>query len=76
MCVFAQQDDSVTVRHTFHGISVTIDLAVHDGAHSSVACLRCEHSRLDDSEFRYIPYAPAGDDTGYYIAVSAPYMRR
>jgi hypothetical protein len=62
--------------HTFHGIGLTIDMAVHDAAHSAVARLRGEHSHLDDSEFRYIPYAPAGDGTGYYTTVCAPNERR
>ena len=31
---------------------------------------------MDASEFRYIPYAPAGDATGYYTAVCAPYESR
>ena len=53
-----------------------IDMAVHDAAHSAVARLHGEHSLLDDSEFRYIPYAPAGDATGYYTAICAPYERR
>jgi hypothetical protein len=62
--------------HLFHGIGVTIGMAVHDAAHSAVARLRGEHSHLDDSEFRYIPYAPAGDETGYYTAVCTPYGPR
>ena len=56
--IFAQQDDLITVLHPFHGIGVTIDMAVHDAAHSAVARLRSEDSRLDGSEFRYISYAP------------------
>ena len=47
--IFAQHDDSVTVMHTFHGIDVTIDMAVHDAAHSAIAHLRGEHSQLDES---------------------------
>ena len=62
--------------HTFHGVGVMIDMAVHDAAYSAVVRLRGEHGHLDGSEFRYIPYAPAGDDTGYYTAVCAPYERR
>lgn len=50
--IFDQRDDSVTELHTFHGIGVTIGMAVHDAAHSAVARLRGEHSHLDDSEFR------------------------
>ena len=71
--IFDRRNDLDTELHTFHGIGVTIDMAVHDAAHFDVACLHGEHSRLDDSEFRYILYAPAGDDTGYYTAVCAPY---
>ena len=46
-------------------------MAVHDAAYSAVARLCGEHSTLDASEFRYIPYAPTGDATGYYTAVCA-----
>ena len=74
--IFDRRDDSVTELHTFHGIGVTIDMAVHDAAYSAVVHLRGEHSHLDGSEFRYILYAPRGDDTGYYTAVCAPYERR
>ena len=70
--IFDHREDSDTVLHTFHGIGVTIDMAVHDAAYSVVARLRGEHSHLDGSEFRYISYAPAGDDTGYYTAVCTP----
>jgi hypothetical protein len=52
--IFDQRNDSVTELHTFHGIGVTIDMAVHDAAHSAVARLRGKHSRLDDFMFRYI----------------------
>jgi hypothetical protein len=75
--IYDQQDDSDTELHLFHGIGVTIEMAVHDAAYSTVARLRGEHSAsLDASEYRYIPYAPAGDATGYYIAVCAPYEPR
>jgi len=74
--IYDQQDDSDTVLHLFHGIGVTIQMAVHDAAYSAVARLRGEHSSLDASEFRYIPHAPAGDATGYYTAICAPYERR
>jgi hypothetical protein len=72
--IYDQQDDSDTELHLFHGIGVTIEMAVHDAAYSAVACLRGEHSiSLDASEFRYILYAPAGDATGYYTTICAPY---
>jgi hypothetical protein len=71
--IFDQRDNSDSELHTFHGIGVTIEMAIHDAAHSAVARLHSEHSRLDASKFRYIPYAPAGDGTGYYTAVCAPY---
>ena len=74
--IYDQRDDSDTELHLFHGIGVTIEIAVHDAAHSAVARLRGEPSRLDASEFRYMPYAPAGDATGYYTTICAPYERR
>jgi hypothetical protein len=56
---------------------VTIEMAVHDAAYSAVARLRGQFSAdLDTSEYRYIPYAPARDATGYYTAVCAPYEPR
>jgi hypothetical protein len=74
--IYDKQDDSDTELHLFHGIGVTIEMAVHDAAYSTVARLRGEFSdSLDASEFRYIPYAPAGDTTGYYTSICAPYER-
>src|SRR3990170_7262228 len=75
--IYDQQDDSDTELHRFHGIGVTIEMAVHDATYSTVARLRGEHSAsLDDSEFRYIPYAPARDATRYYTTICAPYKPR
>jgi hypothetical protein len=75
--IFDQRDNSITELHTFHGVGVTVDMAVHDAAFAAVARLRGEHnSRLEETAFRYIPYAPAGDETGYYTAVCAPYVSR
>jgi hypothetical protein len=76
VCIFDQRDNSETELHIFHGIGVTIEMAVHDAAQSAVARLRGEHSSLDASEFRHIPYAPAGDATGYYTTICASYGRR
>ena len=50
--IFDRRDDSVTELHTFHGIGVTIDMAVHDAAYSAVVRLRGKHGHLDGSEFR------------------------
>jgi hypothetical protein len=75
--IYDQQNDSDTKLYLFHGIGVTIEMAVHDAAYSAVARIRGELSAsLDASEFRYIPYAPAGDATGYYTAICAPYEPR
>jgi hypothetical protein len=75
--IYDQQNDSDTELHLFHGIGVTIEMAVHDAAYSVVARLRGEHNAsLDVSEFRYILYAPVGDATGYYTAICAPYEPR
>jgi hypothetical protein len=74
--IYDQQDGSDTELHLFHGIGVTIEMAVHDAAYSAVARLRGEHNTsLDASKF-YILYAPAGDATGYYTAICAPYEHR
>ena len=74
--IFDRQNNSITELHTFHGVGVTVDMAVHDAAYTAIARLRGEHSRLEETAFRYIPYAPAGDESGYYTAVRTPYMPR
>ena len=52
-------------------------MAVHDAAYTAIARLRGEYSnRLELTAFRYIPYAPDGDETGYYTAVCTPYVLR
>src|SRR3989337_1884121 len=52
--IYDQQDDSDTELYLFHGISMTIEMAVHDAAYCVVAHLRGELSdSLDASEFRY-----------------------
>ena len=52
-------------------------MAVHDAAYTAIARLHGEHnSRLEETAFRYIPYAPAGDETRYYTAVCTPYVLR
>ena len=53
--IFDRQDRSITELHTFHGIGVTVDMAVHDAAYTAIAHLRREHnSRLEETAFRYI----------------------
>jgi hypothetical protein len=37
--IYDRQDDSDTELHLFHGIGVTIEMAVHDAAYSAVARL-------------------------------------
>jgi hypothetical protein len=74
--IFDERVDSDTELHTFHGIGVTVDMAVHDATYAAIAHLCREHTRLEETQFRYIPYAPAQDDTGYYTAVCAPCERR
>ena len=75
--IFDRQDRSITELHTFHGVGVTVDMAVHDAAYTAIARLRGEHnSRLEETAFRYITYAHAGDETGYYTAVCTPYVSR
>ena len=77
VCIFDRRNNSVTELHTFHGIGVTVDMAVHDAAYTAIAGLRGEYSsRLEHTAFRYIPYAPAGDETGYNTAVCTPYVPR
>jgi hypothetical protein len=38
--IYDRQNDSDTELHLFHGIGVTIEMAVHDAAYSAVARLR------------------------------------
>ena len=65
VCIFDRQNNSDTELHTFHGIGVTVEMAVHDAAYTAIARLCGEYSsRLEHTAFRYIPYAPAGDETG------------
>jgi hypothetical protein len=74
--IYDQQNNSITELHAFQGIGVTVDMAVHDAAYAAIAHLRREHTRLEETGFRYIPYAPAGDEIGYYIVVCTPYVSR
>ena len=73
--IYDRQDDSDNELHLFHGIGVTVEMALHDAAYSAITQLRGQHASLDASEFRYIPYAPTGDATGHYTAICAPYER-
>ena len=74
--IYDRQDRSITELHTFHGVGVTVDMAVHDAAYAALTRLRGDRRHLDDSEFRYIPYPPAESETGYYTAVCTPYSHR
>ena len=74
--IYDRQDRSITELHTFHGVGVTVDMAVHDAAYTALTRLRGDHRHLDDSEFRYIPYPPAESEAGYYTAVCTPYSHR
>ena len=49
--IFDQRIDSNMELHIFHGISMMIDMAVDDAAHSAVAHFCGELSHLYDSEF-------------------------
>ena len=51
-------------------------MAVHDAAYAAISHLRGEHPHLDESGFCYIPYAPAGDESGYYTTVCTLYVQR
>jgi len=62
--IFDRQNNSITELHTFHGVGVIVDMAIHDAAYTAIALLRGEHSHLEETAFRYIPYAPTGDDSG------------
>jgi hypothetical protein len=49
---------------------------VLSAAFVAITRLRGELPRLEDIGFRYIPYVPAGDETGFYTAVCTPYVAR
>src|SRR3989337_4413554 len=53
--IFDRQNISITELHTFHGVGVTVVMAVHDAAYTAIARLRGEYnSRLEETAFRYI----------------------
>ena len=70
--IFDRQDRSTTELHTFPGFGVTVEMAVHEVAFIAITHLRSEYPRLEDTGFRYILYAPAGDETRYYTDVCTP----
>ena len=74
--IYDWQKNSTHELHTIRGVGVTVEMAFHDAAFVSITQLRREHPRLEVTGFRYIPYAPAGDDTGYYTIVYTPYVSR
>ena len=37
--IFDQRENSITELHTFHGVGVTVDMAVHDAAYAAIVCL-------------------------------------
>ena len=74
--IYDREVNSTTVLHTAHGVGVTVDMAVHDAAYAALTRLRGDHRHLDDSEFRYIPYASDEGEGGYYTAICTPYSRR
>ncbi|KAI5021624.1 hypothetical protein ZWY2020_058354, partial [Hordeum vulgare] len=90
--IFDQMGNSTRKRHVFCGIGLSIDMAVHDAAYIAITRLRGVYPHLEQSAFRYIPYVPAGDETGSdltayttrvrerndrsYAAVCTPYVTR
>jgi hypothetical protein len=76
MFILDGQDHPITDLHTFQGFGVTVEMAVHEASYVAITHLRRQYPRLEDSGFRYIPYAPAGDETRYYTAVRTPYVNR
>ncbi len=90
--IFDQRGGETLERHVFCGIGVSVEMAVHDAAYIAITRLRGAYPHLEESPFRYIPHAPAGDETGSdltayasdvrersdrsYVAVCAPYVTR
>ena len=74
--IFDRQDRSTKEIHTFVGFGVTEEMSVQEAAFVAITHLRREYPRLEDTGFRYIPYAPAGDETAYYSAVCTPIVPR
>ena len=74
MIILDGSDRPITELHTFLGFGVTVEMAVHEAAYVAITHLRRQYPRLEDSGFRYFPYAPAGDDTRFYEAICTPYV--
>ncbi|KAI5013045.1 hypothetical protein ZWY2020_027999, partial [Hordeum vulgare] len=88
--IFDQMGGSTLERHVFCGIGASVEMAVHDASYMAITRLRGAYPHLEETVFRYIPHAPAGDETwsdliAYtaslrerndrsYVAVSAPYV--
>ena len=84
--------NSTRERHVFCDIGLSIQMAIHDAAYIAITRLRGAYPHLEESPFRYILHAPAGDETGSdltayasdvrersdrsYVAVCAPCMTR
>ncbi|KAI4991401.1 hypothetical protein ZWY2020_039772, partial [Hordeum vulgare] len=90
--IFDQMGGDILEHHVFCGIGVSVEMAVHDAAYIAITRLRGAYPHVEESAFRYIPHAPAGDETGSdlttytasvrkrndrsYVAVCAPYVTR
>ena len=62
--IWDRRDRSITELHTYCGVGVAVDMAVHDATFTAITCLHREHPCLEETGFRYIPYVPTGDETG------------
>ena len=49
--IWSREDRSIRELHTFEGIGVTVEMAVHDAAYTALTRLRSQNRCLDDSEF-------------------------
>jgi hypothetical protein len=72
--IYDRRENSTNELHTFEGVGVTVEMVVQDVTYVAITRLCGEHPRLSETGFRYIPYVPAGDETGHYTAVCTPYM--
>ncbi|KAI4994158.1 hypothetical protein ZWY2020_029206 [Hordeum vulgare] len=72
--IFDQRGETLE-RHVFCGIGVSVEMAVHDAAYIAITRLRGAYPHLEESPFRSIPHAPAGDETGCDLTAYASDVR-
>jgi hypothetical protein len=68
MSIYDRTNMSIRELCTFHGVGVTVDMAVHDAAYAAIVRLHGEHPRLEETGFRYLLYTTATEESGNPLA--------